>query len=359
MTQKLAAVLLALGAGHPRAGAQKAADAKTASEYYLQYHKAMSAAKTIDDLRPFMDAAQQKEMDASPKAEQDLGVKMISGTYADINDVKVVKETAKGSVYTLDVTAIHGLRQGCGHGDGRGIQGRQGLACRLRGLEVRRQHDDLEEEDAVTPGRRLACAGVRDSTRSRPRNAYTARTLECGSDRRGRRRADETQTCPLGATAGAAAGPHGAGPAPARRCWPLGCAHGRQPRVRPGAARLHEVPRSTTSSASGRADLLLPLVGAVVAATLVQGVTSFALTQLLSKAAQRLIAELRRKVQAHIGRLPVAYYDANKTGALVSRIMSDVEGVRNLVGTGLVEFVGRAADGRDRAGRAAPHQPRR
>ena len=60
----------------------------------------------------------------------------------------------------------------------------------------------------------------------------------------------------------------------------------------------------------------------VVAATLVQGVTSFALTQLLSKAAQRLIAELRRQVQAHVGRLPVAYYDANKTGALVSRIMT-------------------------------------
>ena len=86
--------------------------------------------------------------------------------------------------------------------------------------------------------------------------------------------------------------------------------------------------------------MLTPLVLAVVAATLIQGVTSFALTQLLSKAAQRLIAELRQKVQAHIGRLPVAYYDANKTGTLVSRIMTDVEGVRNLIGTGLVEFVG-------------------
>src|SRR5246500_5907173 len=53
-----------------------------------------------------------------------------------------------------------------------------------------------------------------------------------------------------------------------------------------------------------------------------------------------MITELRRQVQAHIGRLPVSYYDANKTGALVSRIMSDVEGVRNLIGTGLVEFVG-------------------
>ncbi|HET9653262.1 MAG TPA: ABC transporter ATP-binding protein, partial [Usitatibacter sp.] len=86
--------------------------------------------------------------------------------------------------------------------------------------------------------------------------------------------------------------------------------------------------------------LLLPLVGIVVAATLVQGATSFALTQLLSKEAQRLIAEMRQKVQAHISLLPVAYYDTNRTGSLVSRIMSDVEGVRNLIGTGLVEFVG-------------------
>jgi subfamily B ATP-binding cassette protein MsbA len=89
-------------------------------------------------------------------------------------------------------------------------------------------------------------------------------------------------------------------------------------------------------------ELLGPLVLAVVLATMVQGVTSFALTQSLSKAAQRLIAELRQRVQAHIGSLPVAYFDANKSGALVSRIMTDVEGVRNLVGTGLVEFLGGA-----------------
>jgi ABC-type multidrug transport system fused ATPase/permease subunit len=86
--------------------------------------------------------------------------------------------------------------------------------------------------------------------------------------------------------------------------------------------------------------LLRPLVFAVLLATLVQGVTSFSLTQLLSKAAQRLIADLREQVQKHISRLPVAFYDANKTGALVSRIMSDVEGVRNLLGTGLVDFAG-------------------
>jgi len=86
--------------------------------------------------------------------------------------------------------------------------------------------------------------------------------------------------------------------------------------------------------------LLKPLVLVVLAATAIQGVTSFLLTQLLSKAAQRLIADLRRKVQAHVGRLSVAFHDSTKTGVLMSRIMSDVEGVRNLIGTGLVDLVG-------------------
>jgi len=89
-----------------------------------------------------------------------------------------------------------------------------------------------------------------------------------------------------------------------------------------------------------RMELLAPLALAVFGATLIQGGTTFTLTQLLSKEGQRLIAELRRKVQEHVGRLPVAYYDANKSGMLVTRIMNDVEGVRNLIGTGLVEFVG-------------------
>jgi ABC-type multidrug transport system fused ATPase/permease subunit len=89
-----------------------------------------------------------------------------------------------------------------------------------------------------------------------------------------------------------------------------------------------------------QSNLLLPIVLSILAATIIQGLTSFTLTQLLSKSAQRMITELRRQVQAHIGRLPVSFYDANKTGVLVSRIMSDVEGVRNLIGTGLVEFVG-------------------
>ena len=86
--------------------------------------------------------------------------------------------------------------------------------------------------------------------------------------------------------------------------------------------------------------LLYPLVAIVLSATIIQGLTSFALTQTLSKAAQRLITELRRRVQEHVGRLSVSYYDSNKTGTLVSRIMSDVEGVRNLLGTGLVDFTG-------------------
>jgi subfamily B ATP-binding cassette protein MsbA len=90
----------------------------------------------------------------------------------------------------------------------------------------------------------------------------------------------------------------------------------------------------------GQISLLLPIVLGVVAATVIQGFTSFSLTQLLSKSGQRLIYELRVKIQEHIGRLPVSFYDANKTGTLVSRIMSDVEGVRNLIGTGLVELVG-------------------
>jgi subfamily B ATP-binding cassette protein MsbA len=89
-----------------------------------------------------------------------------------------------------------------------------------------------------------------------------------------------------------------------------------------------------------RLDLLLPLVVKVAAAVLVQAATSFALVPLLSVPAQRLIADMRIRVQRHIGRLPVRYFDSNKTGVLVSRVMSDVEGVRNLVGTGLVEFIG-------------------
>lgn len=85
---------------------------------------------------------------------------------------------------------------------------------------------------------------------------------------------------------------------------------------------------------------LFPLVGTLFVATVVQGLSSFALTRTISKTAEQLIAELRRRVQEHIGRLPVSFYDANKSGALASRVMSDVEGVRNLVGGGSVDFLG-------------------
>jgi subfamily B ATP-binding cassette protein MsbA len=87
-------------------------------------------------------------------------------------------------------------------------------------------------------------------------------------------------------------------------------------------------------------ELLPRIIAVVFTAMVVQAITSFSLTQLLSKAGQRLIAEMRRQVQRHVGLLSVSYYDENRTGTLVARIMSDVEGVRNLVGTGLVEFVG-------------------
>ena len=86
--------------------------------------------------------------------------------------------------------------------------------------------------------------------------------------------------------------------------------------------------------------LLTPIASVAGAAVLTGAISGFLLTQLLSKNAQLLIAELRIKVQRHVGRLPVRYYDANKTGALLSRIMSDVEGIRNLIGTGIVELLG-------------------
>jgi len=93
-------------------------------------------------------------------------------------------------------------------------------------------------------------------------------------------------------------------------------------------------------SPHGDPKLLPGIIALVFSAMIVQAITSFSLTQLLSKAGQRLIADMRRQVQRHVGLLSVSYYDENRTGTLVSRIMTDVEGVRNLVGTGLVEFVG-------------------
>jgi ABC-type multidrug transport system fused ATPase/permease subunit len=90
----------------------------------------------------------------------------------------------------------------------------------------------------------------------------------------------------------------------------------------------------------GRHDLLVPLALAAGFATLIQAATSFGLAQFVSIAAQRAIRDLRTTVQSHILRLPVAYFDSTKTGTLITRIMSDAEGIRNLVGTGIVQLVG-------------------
>lgn len=86
--------------------------------------------------------------------------------------------------------------------------------------------------------------------------------------------------------------------------------------------------------------LLYRIVGAVILSTFITAITSYAITQMLSKASWLLITDLRIQLQAHISRLPVAFSDANRAGSLVSRIMSDVEGIRNLIGTGLIEFAG-------------------
>ena len=89
-----------------------------------------------------------------------------------------------------------------------------------------------------------------------------------------------------------------------------------------------------------RTELLMPIALAAGAATLVQAVTSFALSQILGVAAQRAITDMRKRVQARVMRLPVRYFDSTQTGILVSRIMTDAEGIRNLVGTGLVSLAG-------------------
>ncbi len=87
-------------------------------------------------------------------------------------------------------------------------------------------------------------------------------------------------------------------------------------------------------------DLLYKLVAVILAATVTQGVATYILTQTISKAGQRLITELRIKIYNHVSRLPMRYFDNRKTGEVVSRVMNDVEGVRNLVGTGMVELLG-------------------
>ena len=89
-----------------------------------------------------------------------------------------------------------------------------------------------------------------------------------------------------------------------------------------------------------RTELLLPLALAGGVATLVQAGTGFALSQVLGVAAQRAINDMRKRVQAHVTRLPVRQFDATQTGVLIARIMNDAEGIRNLVGTGLVQLLG-------------------
>lgn len=92
--------------------------------------------------------------------------------------------------------------------------------------------------------------------------------------------------------------------------------------------------------AKHRADLLVPIAVASGVATLIQAATSFGLSQVISVAGQRAITDLRRRVQARVMRLPVSFFDSTQSGVLISRVMTDAEGVRNLVGTGIVQFVG-------------------
>ncbi len=90
----------------------------------------------------------------------------------------------------------------------------------------------------------------------------------------------------------------------------------------------------------GRADLLMPLAFAAGAATLIDAATAFSLSQILGVAAQRAIADMRISLQRHITRLPTSYFDSTQTGVLISRVMNDADGIRNLVGSGLVQLVG-------------------
>jgi len=90
----------------------------------------------------------------------------------------------------------------------------------------------------------------------------------------------------------------------------------------------------------GRHGLLVPLVVASGIATVVQALSGFALSQVLGVAAQRAIADMRRRVQAHVLRLPVRWFDATQSGQVIARVMNDAEGIRNLVGTGIAQLAG-------------------
>jgi subfamily B ATP-binding cassette protein MsbA len=90
----------------------------------------------------------------------------------------------------------------------------------------------------------------------------------------------------------------------------------------------------------GHHELLVWLAVAAAGATIIQAVTSFSLSQILGVAAQRSITEMRKKIEQHVLRLPVAYFDSTKSGVLISRVMSDAEGIRNIIGNGLVQLIG-------------------
>jgi len=90
----------------------------------------------------------------------------------------------------------------------------------------------------------------------------------------------------------------------------------------------------------GRGEMLVPLAAAVGVATVVGAVTTFSLSQVISVTAQSAIMDMRRRVQAHVTRLPISHFDGTKSGVLISRIMTDAQGIRNLVGTGIVQLVG-------------------
>jgi ABC-type multidrug transport system fused ATPase/permease subunit len=87
-------------------------------------------------------------------------------------------------------------------------------------------------------------------------------------------------------------------------------------------------------------DRLPLIIAAVAVASFIEAITTYILDRYLAVTGHRLIANLRMQVQEHVGRLPVSFYDKNRTGALVARIMTDVEGVRNLIGAGLLDFIG-------------------
>jgi ABC-type multidrug transport system fused ATPase/permease subunit len=92
--------------------------------------------------------------------------------------------------------------------------------------------------------------------------------------------------------------------------------------------------------ADGRAELLLPLVAAVAGATVVQALSTYAIAQVVSVAAQGAIMDMRRRVQERVTRLPIRFFDGTRSGVLISRIMTDAEGIRNLIGTGIIQLVG-------------------